>query len=77
VAYVLERWGHSLPDHRSDLAGRFRELLPRDRQVFSEAADGPPDLDRFADVNRRYGLEMDFDTVPEPCNRFDLTHPMA
>lgn len=50
----------------------FREVA----RMFEAAADGPPDLDRFAEINGRYELEMDFDSVPELCERFELTHPM-
>jgi mannose-6-phosphate isomerase-like protein (cupin superfamily) len=51
----------------------FREVA----EVFEAAAAGPPDLDRFAEVNSRYGLEMDFGSVAELTARFGLTHPMA
>ncbi len=49
----------------------FREVA----QVFAEA-EGTPDLARFAEVNERYDLEMDFESIPRLCERFDLTHPM-
>ncbi len=45
--------------------------------VFAEAGDGPPDLGRFAEVNERYELDMDFESIPVLCERFGLTHPMA
>ena len=51
----------------------FREVAA----VFDAADGGPPDLDRFAAVNERYELEMDFDSIPDLCHRFGLTHPMA
>ncbi len=41
------------------------------------AADGEPDIDRFVDLCRRYGLEMDPTSVPGLCERFGLTHPLA
>jgi mannose-6-phosphate isomerase-like protein (cupin superfamily) len=50
----------------------FREVA----EVFAAAAGGPPDLDRFAEVNERYELEMDFGSIPGLCERFGLTHPM-
>jgi mannose-6-phosphate isomerase-like protein (cupin superfamily) len=51
----------------------FREIA----EVFAAAAGGPPDLAAFAAVNERYGLEMDFESVPGLCERFGLTHPMV
>jgi mannose-6-phosphate isomerase-like protein (cupin superfamily) len=50
----------------------FREVA----DVFRDAGDGPPDLARFAAVNERYDLEMDFDSVPVLAERFGLTHPL-
>lgn len=50
----------------------FREVA----EVFVAANGGPPDLDRFAAVNERYSLEMDFDSVGPLCERFGLTHPL-
>ena len=49
----------------------FRELA----EVY--AADGGPDLARFADLCARYGLEMDPASVPGLCERFGVTHPLA
>jgi len=51
----------------------FREVA----EVFRDADGGPPDLGRFAEVNARYELEMDFDSIRPLCDRFGLTHPMA
>ncbi len=50
----------------------FREVA----QLFAEANGGLPDLVRFAGINERYDLEMDFESVPGLCERFGLTHPM-
>jgi mannose-6-phosphate isomerase-like protein (cupin superfamily) len=44
-------------------------------QYFREVADAWGELDRFAEINRKYDLEMDFDSVPELCKRFGLTFP--
>lgn len=33
------------------------------------------DLGAFADINRQFGLEMDFASVPGLCERFGLTFP--
>ena len=33
------------------------------------------DFDAFAAINKRYALDMDFDSVPELCQRFNLTFP--
>jgi mannose-6-phosphate isomerase-like protein (cupin superfamily) len=49
----------------------FRELA----EVY--AADGGPDLARFADLCARYALEMDPDSVPGLCERFGVSHPLA
>lgn len=51
----------------------FREVA----EVFREADGGRPDLGRFAEVNDRYQLEMDFNSIRPLCDRFGLTHPMA
>jgi mannose-6-phosphate isomerase-like protein (cupin superfamily) len=44
-------------------------------QYFREVAASWGDPARFAEINRRYGLEMDFDSVPGLCERFGLTFP--
>jgi mannose-6-phosphate isomerase-like protein (cupin superfamily) len=49
----------------------FRELA----EVY--AADGEPDMSRFADLCASYGLEMDPTSVPGLCERFNLEHPLA
>ena len=36
-----------------------------------------PDLVRFADLCERFDLDMDPESVPGLCKRFDLRHPMA
>jgi mannose-6-phosphate isomerase-like protein (cupin superfamily) len=51
----------------------FREMAA----AFEEADGGRAALERFAAVNERYGLEMDFDSIPDLCHHFGLTHPMA
>ncbi len=48
----------------------FREMAA----VFDHADRPTPDFDRVAKVNERYELEMDFDSVPDLCQRFGLTH---
>lgn len=42
---------------------------------FREVADAWGDLERFAQINAKYSLEMDFNSVPELCRRFGLTFP--
>ncbi len=42
---------------------------------FREVAEAWGDLERFAQINAKYSLEMDFDSVPELCRRFGLTFP--
>lgn len=44
-------------------------------RYFREVADAWGDLDAFARINADYGLDMDFDSVPELCRRFGLTFP--
>jgi mannose-6-phosphate isomerase-like protein (cupin superfamily) len=42
---------------------------------FREVAAAWGDLERFAAINQRYGLDMDFASVPTLCARFGLTFP--
>jgi mannose-6-phosphate isomerase-like protein (cupin superfamily) len=49
----------------------FRALA----QIFT--AEGGPDLARFGDLCRQYGVEMDPTSVPGLCERFGLNHPLA
>jgi len=42
---------------------------------FREVAASWGDLAKFAAINEKYSLEMDFDSVPELCRRFDVTFP--
>lgn len=42
---------------------------------FREVAQAWGDLERFAAINARYQLDMDFDSVPGLCERFGLTFP--
>jgi mannose-6-phosphate isomerase-like protein (cupin superfamily) len=42
---------------------------------FREVAASWGDLDAFAAINRKYQLDMDFDSVPVLCERFGLTFP--
>jgi quercetin dioxygenase-like cupin family protein len=37
--------------------------------------DGAPDLDGMVSANRRYGIEMDFDSLPDIVRRFALAEP--
>lgn len=47
----------------------FDELAP----LFP--ADGPPDLDAMVAASERYGLELDFGSIPSLIERFDLAAP--
>lgn len=38
-------------------------------------ADAPPDLDGMAEATARYGLEMDFTSMPDLVERFGLARP--
>lgn len=42
---------------------------------FREVAAAWGDLERFAQINAKYSLDMDFDSVPGLCERFGLTFP--
>ena len=42
---------------------------------FREVAAAWGDLQQFDAINRRYSLEMQFDSVPGLCDRFGLTFP--
>lgn len=42
---------------------------------FREVAQSWGDLQRFAEINAKYQLDMDFDSVPVLCDRFGLTFP--
>jgi mannose-6-phosphate isomerase-like protein (cupin superfamily) len=42
---------------------------------FGEVAAAWPDVAMFAEINRKYSLEMRFDSVPDLCRRFNLTFP--
>ena len=42
---------------------------------FREVAANWGDLEAFARINARFDLDMDFDSVPQLCERFGLTFP--
>lgn len=42
---------------------------------FREVAAAWGDLERFAEINAKYELQMKFESVPELCTRFGLTFP--
>lgn len=42
---------------------------------FREVAASWGDLEKFAEINRKYDLDMDFESVPGLCERFGLTFP--
>jgi len=42
---------------------------------FREVAAVWGDLKRFEEINKKYALDMDFDSVPGLCERFGLTFP--
>jgi quercetin dioxygenase-like cupin family protein len=37
--------------------------------------DGEPDLEGMVEANTRYGIDMDFDSLPDIVRRFDLADP--
>ncbi len=42
---------------------------------FREVAAAWGNVSKFAEINKKYSLEMDFDSVPQLCQRFGLTFP--
>lgn len=42
---------------------------------FRKVAEAWGDLERFAEINAEYDLEMNFESVPGLCERFGLTFP--
>lgn len=42
---------------------------------FREVAAAWGDLGKFAEINAKYALDMDFESVPALCERFGLTFP--
>ncbi|GAB3195274.1 mannose-6-phosphate isomerase-like protein (cupin superfamily) [Pontibacter aydingkolensis] len=42
---------------------------------FREVAAAWGDMGKFAEINKKYALDMDFDSVPGLCKRFGLTFP--
>ena len=42
---------------------------------FREVAAAWGDVAKFAEINEKYHLEMDFESVPRLCERFGLTFP--
>jgi len=42
---------------------------------FRDVAEAWGDVERFAEINAKYSLDMDFESVPKLCERFGLTFP--
>lgn len=42
---------------------------------FREVAASWGDLEKFAEINKKYSLDMDFESVPGLCQRFNITFP--
>lgn len=42
---------------------------------FREVAEAGGDLERLTQINEKYSIDMDFESVPKLCARFDLTFP--
>jgi quercetin dioxygenase-like cupin family protein len=64
----------------TDATARLLELIapPGFERYFAEAASmftGEPDMDAFAALCERYGLDMDFDSAPVLCARYGLELP--
>lgn len=65
-----------------DEPGRVLEIISPVgfEQYFHEIADcfpddAPPDLDTMAQANAKYGLQMDFESLPDLIERFNLARP--
>jgi hypothetical protein len=50
----------------------FRRLA---LNCFREVSAAWGDVSKFAEINRTYCLDMDFESVPGLCERFGLTFP--
>jgi hypothetical protein len=44
-------------------------------RYFREVAAAWGDVARFAEINTKYALDMDFESVPRLCARFGVTFP--
>lgn len=44
-------------------------------RYFDEVAEAGGDLEQLVQINEKYGIDMDFDSIPELCERFGLTFP--
>ena len=42
---------------------------------FREVSAAWGNMEMFAEINKKYSLDMDFESVPRLCNRFALTFP--
>ena len=42
---------------------------------FREVAESWGNIERFAEINKKYDLEMKFESVPSLCDRYNLTFP--
>ena len=42
---------------------------------FREVAAAWGNMEKFAEINQRYKLDMDFESVPRLCERFAFTFP--
>ncbi len=42
---------------------------------FREVAASWGNVQKFAEINRKYSLDMDFESIPSLCDRFGLTFP--
>lgn len=44
---------------------------------FREITEAGTDIEQMAQISEKYSLELDFESVPELCERFDLTFPLG
>ena len=44
---------------------------------FREVSEAGGDIEQLAQISEKYSLDMDFESVPELCERFGLTFPLG
>lgn len=54
---------------------RNEELFEKAMNAMSGVAEAAHSFRRAFSTNEKYSLERDFDSVPDPCERFGLIYP--
>lgn len=76
--WVLKRRGqwHTFWNAGNDPCEIIEVISPAGfENYFREVAAAWGDLEKFSQINRRYSLDMDFESVPDLCKRFGVTFP--